>query len=92
MVRGVPHLFQSDLRKFDVWLPPAEEQKAIAEYLDQDTELLDGLLAGTWNAEGSEGKIAKLLGLLRLYKTELIHAAVTGQIDVRNYRKEAACQ
>ena len=42
---GVPHLFQADLRKFQVLLPPIPEQQAIADFLDQRTGVLDSTLS-----------------------------------------------
>jgi type I restriction enzyme S subunit len=42
---GVPHLFQSDLRKFGVPLPPVPEQTAIAAFLDRETAKIDALVA-----------------------------------------------
>ena len=75
--QGVPHLFQADLRKFRVWLPSYEEQRAIAAYLDHETAHIDALTE----------KVEKSITLLREYRTSLISAAVTGKIDVR---KEAA--
>jgi type I restriction enzyme, S subunit len=41
---GVPHLFQSDLRKFAVSVPPFDEQRAIADFLDRETGKLDELV------------------------------------------------
>jgi type I restriction enzyme S subunit len=53
-------------------LPPPEEQRAIAAFLDSQTAKLDELGA----------KIHEAIALLREYRTALISAAVTGQIDV----------
>ena len=41
---GVPHLFQSDLRKFRVIVPPIDEQRSIAEFLDREITMLDHLI------------------------------------------------
>jgi type I restriction enzyme S subunit len=71
--QGVPHLFQADIRKFVVLLPPSEEQQAIADYLDRETTKLDRMM------EKVEAAIEKL----QEYRTALITAAVTGKIDVR---------
>lgn len=54
-------------------LPPLPEQKAIAEYLDNETAKIDSLI----------GKIEKQIELLNEYKQSLITNAVTGKIDVR---------
>jgi len=42
---GVPHLFQEDLRRFDLLLPPLPEQQAIAAFLDAQTAKIDTLIA-----------------------------------------------
>ena len=75
--QGVPHLFQADLRKFWIWLPSDEEQRAISAFLNRETARIDALIK----------KVEKSIILLREYRTSLISAAVTGKIDVR---KEAA--
>lgn len=41
---GVPHLFQSDLRRFPVAFPPLPEQGRIATYLDEQTARIDRLM------------------------------------------------
>jgi type I restriction enzyme S subunit len=71
--QGVPHLFQADVRKFSVLLPPLPEQRAIAAYLDEETAKLDALV----------GKVEEAVERLQEYRTALITAAVTGKIDVR---------
>ena len=42
---GVPHLFQADLNKFYLLLPPVAEQTTIADFLDRETGKLDELVA-----------------------------------------------
>ena len=42
---GVPHLFQADLNKFYLPLPPLSEQTLIAEFLDGETAKIDALVA-----------------------------------------------
>jgi hypothetical protein len=42
---GVPHLFQADLVKFRIPLPPLDEQKAISSFLDVETSKIDGLVS-----------------------------------------------
>jgi len=54
-------------------LPPTNEQRAIAAFLDRETARIDALIE----------KIKKSIDLLREYRTALITAAVTGKIDVR---------
>lgn len=71
---GVPHLFQADLRWFDVLLPPLEEQQQIADYLDDKTSKIDKLI----------DKSKKSVELLKEKREALISSAVTGKIDVRD--------
>jgi|SRR5579864_226513 len=58
----------------------AHEQIAIADFLDNETSKIDALLA----------RVQIALGKLRELRSALISAAVTGQIDVRNYRSQEA--
>lgn len=62
------------LRRLAVPLPPLSEQEAIAAYLDAETAKLDALTA----------KVRRAIERLQEYRTALISAAVTGQIDVRD--------
>jgi type I restriction enzyme S subunit len=41
---GVPHLFQSDLRKFLILIPPLIEQDAISIFLDNEIAKIDALI------------------------------------------------
>ena len=41
---GVPHLFQADLRKFEVLLPPLATQETISDFLDRETARIDELI------------------------------------------------
>jgi type I restriction enzyme S subunit len=78
---GVPHLFQEDLNRFHVPLPPIPEQRAIAAFLDRETAKIDGLVNEAQSA----------ITLLTERRSALISAAVTGQIDVRTaVHKETA--
>jgi type I restriction enzyme S subunit len=43
---GVPHLFQADIKKFPLPLPPRSDQMLIADYLDQETARIDALITG----------------------------------------------
>ena len=64
--QGVPHLFQSDIRKFPVILPPLPEQTAIADFLDRETGRIDTLVA----------KKRRLIALLKEKRTALISRTV----------------
>jgi type I restriction enzyme S subunit len=59
-------------------VPSFDEQRRIADFLDREVSKNSALIAKT------EGAISKLLE----YRSTLISAAVTGQIDVRNYRAQ----
>ena len=54
-------------------LPPPEEQRAIAIFLDRERAQVDTLVA----------KVRQAIDHLNEYRTALISAAVTGGIDVR---------
>ncbi|MFF6986244.1 restriction endonuclease subunit S [Streptomyces sp. NPDC010273] len=40
---GVPHLFQWDINRLPIPLPPLDEQRRIADFLDAETARIDGL-------------------------------------------------
>ncbi|SFK10607.1 type I restriction enzyme, S subunit [Desulfomicrobium apsheronum] len=64
---GVPHLFQADLRQFEITLPPVQEQSGVAQVLDT----LDTVIHET------EAIIAKL----KAVKQGLLHDLLTRGID-----------
>ena len=66
---GVPHLFQSDIKKFIVLLPPIKEQQEIVEYLDEQTQNIDKTISIE----------EKKVELLKEYKQSLISEVVTGK-------------
>lgn len=70
---GYPAINPSVLSSLPAWLPPLEEQKSIAAFLDRETEKIDKLV----------DKIKEQIEKLKEYRTALISAAVTGKIDVR---------
>lgn len=66
-------------------VPPVHEQQAIVDAIERETGGLTTAIA----------TLEKSISTLREYRSALISAAVTGQIDVRNYRPQevaAACQ
>jgi type I restriction enzyme S subunit len=67
------------LKKARIPVPPAEEQKVIADYLDRETTAFQSLQK---NAEAA-------IDLLQERRAALIAAAVTGKIDVRGLAKKA---
>lgn len=64
---GVPHLFQADLRKFDILVPPEKEQQKIANFLGQETKKIDTLIE----------KQQQLIKLLKEKRQAVISHAVT---------------
>ena len=77
-------------RKVPMAVPPPDEQLTIAAFLDRKTAAIDALIAGySGNPRGearseAQGRVVRLVELLREYRQALITAAVTGKIDVRN--------
>jgi type I restriction enzyme, S subunit len=69
-------LSQELLKKLPVPLAPIQEQKAIAEFLDKKSSTFSRLIE---NAESA-------IELMRERRAALISAAVTGRIDVRNWK------
>nr|WP_216211193.1 restriction endonuclease subunit S [Amycolatopsis aidingensis] len=67
------HLTGEKLREIELHLPPFDEQRAIAAYLDEQAAKIDTLIAET----------ERFIELARERRSALITAAVTGQIDVR---------
>jgi type I restriction enzyme S subunit len=70
---GVPHLFQADIRKFTILLPPLEEQKIIATFLNKETKEIDEI----------QKNISLIIESLHEFRVSIISSAVTGKIDVR---------
>jgi len=70
---AMPKVNRDDL--YNCWfpVPPLNEQRSIVSTLDAETAKLDALTA----------KVRTAIGRLQEYRTALISAAVTGQIDVR---------
>ena len=73
MDSAVPGLSREHAYGKHLPLPPVNEQRAIASYLDRETERIDAL---TSRAEAA-------IERLQEYRAALITAAVTGKIDVR---------
>lgn len=70
-----PAINASDLGEIYVDLPPVEEQRMIAKYLDRKVGELDMLLAARERASG----------LLKERRTALIAAAITGQLKAPSH-------
>lgn len=63
---------QRSIQAWTVVLPPVVEQRALAAFLDQETERIDALIA----------KVREAIERLNEFRIALIAAAVTGKIDV----------
>ncbi|MGB6130952.1 MAG: restriction endonuclease subunit S [Acidobacteriaceae bacterium] len=61
-------------------VPPLDEQKAIAQHIADENARIESLMTAA----------NKSIELLQEHRSTLISNAVTGQIDVRNYRPEEA--
>ena len=66
-----PAINASDIGKFAIPIPPVDEQKAIAKFLDYETSRIDGLIA----------KKERLIELLREERQAIISRAVTKGLD-----------
>ncbi|MBX6330922.1 MAG: restriction endonuclease subunit S [Gemmatimonadaceae bacterium] len=62
-----------DLKRASLAVPPPDEQRAIADFLDRETSRIDALIT----------KVRDAIDRLKELRTALISAAVTGKIDVR---------
>jgi len=73
MGRGmtVMHIYRDQLKRMWIALPPLDEQRSIASFLDRETERIDALVA----------KKQRLIELLQEKRTALISHAVTKGLD-----------
>ena len=71
----IDHLTGDMLRAHRFPFPPTAEQHAIANFLDCETARIDAMIA----------KLNQAIERLNEYRSALIAAAVTGQIDVRHH-------
>ena len=69
---GVPHLFQSDIKKFFVLLPSRDEQEIISKFVNKETSKLDLITE----------KHHERIRLLKEYRQSFISSAVTGKVLV----------
>jgi type I restriction enzyme S subunit len=65
---GVPHLFQWDIKRLNIPLPPLDEQRRIADFLDTETA----------RAKHVNDAKCRMLALLDEQEQSVIHAAVQG--------------
>ena len=66
----------SKIEEFLLFLPPLSEQRAIAAYLDEKTSEIDAMKA----------ELTAQIEDLKTLRTSLITEAVTGQVDVRDWK------
>jgi type I restriction enzyme S subunit len=71
---AVPGVDRNDLLSIPVAIPQIEEQNAIADHIDAETQKIDLMC----------GKVETVIARLTEYRTALITAATTGKIDVRD--------
>lgn len=71
----IDHLTAVQLRHHNFPFPPSKEQKEIADFLDDEIEQTKRTL----------GICKEAIKYLREYRSALITAAVTGEIDVRDH-------
>jgi type I restriction enzyme S subunit len=64
---GVPHLFQSDIKRIPVPIPSLQRQRAIADHLDHETVQIDQFIA----------RSEEMIALLAERRRAVIHRAVT---------------
>lgn len=74
----LPILNQEQTKSFPIVVPPLIEQKEIAEYLDEKTAKIDALI----------DELTQQLDELALYRKAVISEAVTGKVDVRDWKPE----
>ena len=73
---ALPQYPIQNIINLDVWSGGLEEQSMIADYLDEQVQIIVYLI----------GKCELAIKLLQERRTALISAAVTGKIDVRNWQ------
>lgn len=71
-----PKLSQGNLSNVFVVVPPLAEQQSIADFLDAKTAKIDELIS----------ELTKQINELTEYKQAVITEAVTGKVDVRDYK------
>lgn len=72
----MPRVSSDFIKDLDFFLPPIEEQETIAAYLDDVMGKVDALIS----------ELTKQIDELTEYKQAVITEAVTGKVDVRDYK------
>lgn len=70
---GIGQISQDDIKNFKIPLPPLQEQKEIAEFLDKKCEKINSAIE----------KTKKQIKLIKEYKNTLINEAVCGRINLQ---------
>ncbi|EAJ9383334.1 restriction endonuclease subunit S [Campylobacter upsaliensis] len=70
---GIGQISQDDIKNFKIPLPPLQEQKEIAEFLDKKCEKINSAIE----------KTKKQIELVKEYKNTLINEAVCGRINLQ---------
>ena len=73
---GQPNISQDVIRSIRIPIPMKNEQQSIVEYIKQETSTIDNLIS----------KYQKQIELMQEYRTSLISQAVTGKIDVGDWK------
>lgn len=73
---GQGNLNVKNVERYRIPLPPVDEQREIIAYLDNYRKEMDNLIS----------KYQKQIELMQEYRTSLISQAVTGKIDVRDWK------
>lgn len=73
-----PLITATIVKDLEVALPPLKEQQEIAEFLDEKTAKIDALI----------DELTQQLDELALYRKAVISEAVTGKVDVRDWKPE----
>ena len=75
MGRGITvmHIYGNQLKHLSIGIPPIDEQRSIAAFLDHEVAKIDNLIS----------KISQVIKLQKEFRSALISAAVTGKMDVR---------
>ncbi len=73
---AVPGMTPMEMKSIEMPLPPLEEQYTIVTYLDDQTSKVDNLI----------NSLEKQIEALKNYKSSLISEAVTGKMDLRDWK------
>ena len=70
------HIYASALRDIYIPIPSLSEQQGIIDFIKKETSKIENLIS----------KYQKQIELMQEYRTALISQAVTGKIDVRDWK------